>query len=274
MGGTATTGAGYPSAANAPLIATPDIALPGSGPAVGAPLSSAATNDSRGSTGPSVYNPNGGIYAGQETNTSSAAAVAGGPATPPGVAAEPFENGIQHFQSGLVSSGNTTLSLGQVARSLRSQHRQAARTYTNDSITQMNAKGVTIGNLGAGASAVAAAAPRSTPPAAGPMQPAPVGTLVAENRVPALPQSDQGSPVTRTQPAAQPSPTAGQQRHRAAEQTAPAPQPAPAASAPQTTAAQAPSNGSKLPQTGSSLPLLLLIGGVGLAGGLLYWLRH
>src|SRR5690348_16506642 len=67
IGGTATTaGAAIPvvpmSAANAPLISTPEIALPGSGPAVGAPLSSAAANDSRTTAGPSVYNPNGSAY--------------------------------------------------------------------------------------------------------------------------------------------------------------------------------------------------------------------
>src|SRR5712671_2633559 len=43
---------------NPPLVSTPDIALPGSGSAVGAPLSSAAANDSRFSTGPSVHSAN------------------------------------------------------------------------------------------------------------------------------------------------------------------------------------------------------------------------
>src|SRR5438128_4057550 len=64
IGGNATTaGQGAPlSVAYSPLISTPDVALPGSGNAVGAPLSSAAANDSRTSIGPSVFNPNGAAF--------------------------------------------------------------------------------------------------------------------------------------------------------------------------------------------------------------------
>ena len=54
-GGYATTSSA-PMTPIAPIISTPDIALPGSGPAVGAPLSN--TNDPRTSTGPSIYDPN------------------------------------------------------------------------------------------------------------------------------------------------------------------------------------------------------------------------
>jgi len=60
ISGTATTVG--PSPAIAPLISTPDVALPASGSAVGAPLSSAAANDSRFSRRPAVYNPNGTEY--------------------------------------------------------------------------------------------------------------------------------------------------------------------------------------------------------------------
>jgi len=57
IGGTATTAApGAPlSAPLGPRISTPDIALPGSGNAVGATLSSVAGNDSRWSSAPSVW---------------------------------------------------------------------------------------------------------------------------------------------------------------------------------------------------------------------------
>ncbi|HWC18738.1 MAG TPA: LPXTG cell wall anchor domain-containing protein [Terriglobales bacterium] len=269
-GGTATTGAGYPSAASAPLISTPDIALPGSGPAVGAPLSSATANDSRTSTGPSVHNPNGVPFAVPEASTSNAMIVPGTApvalaSAPSEATAEPFENGIQHFESGSATIGNPTLSLGQIARALRSQHRQAARMYTNDNITQMNARGVTIGNLGNGSTALASASRPSTAPAAAPMQPAPIGTLVAENRAPALPQSDREAPLN-TRSATPTSPTAGQQRHRAADQGEQA--------APATSVKTAPAESSPLPQTGSPLPLLLVIGGIGLGAGVLYWVRR
>jgi len=273
MGGTATTG--YPSAANAPLISTPDIALPGSGPAVGAPLSSAAANDSRTSPGPVVYNPNATAYVVPGANESPATPVASAGSAVPAVlngTSEAFENGILHFQSGVANLSVSTVSLGQIARSLRSQHRQAARTYTNDSITQMNARGVTIGNLGNQGTALASAAP-SNAAAPGSVQ-SPVGTLVAENRAPVLPQSDREAQPSSPSPA-QTSSTAGQQRHRTADQSEPvaaAASPSPSASA--STANAAPTDSSKLPQTGSPLPLLLVFGGIGLAAGVLYWVRR
>src|SRR5690242_9635405 len=139
VGGTATTAgpavATVPvSAANAPLISTPDIALPGSGPAVGAPISTAAANDSRSSSGPSVYNPNG-MPVPEPTTASVAtipsASAAATPTTPTSTAptsatmtptaTEPFENGIQHFESGLPNPSNPTESLGQIARTYRAK---------------------------------------------------------------------------------------------------------------------------------------------------------
>jgi len=274
MGGTATTAAGYPSAANAPLISTPDIALPGSGSAVGAPLSSAAANDSRFSARPVVYNPNAAAYVVPEANEPNAIPVAGEgsvvQAGAPNGTSESFENGIQHFESGVGTARNSNLSLGQIARSLRAQRRQTARTYTNDSITQMNARGVTIGNRSNEGAQLASAPAPSNAPAAGPAQ-APVGTLVAENRAPALPQSDREAQPSY-QSSAQTNPTAGQQRHRIPDQSEPAPAASPSASA--SAAGAAPPDSPKLPQTGSPLPLLLVFGGIGLAAGVLYWARR
>ena len=273
MGGTATTG--YPSAAHAPLISTPDIALPGSGPAVGAPLSSAAANDSRTSPGPVVYNPNATAYVVPAANESPATPVAAAgsavPAVPNGTS-EAFENGIQHFQSGIANLSTSTVSLGQIARSLRSQRRQSARTYTNDSITQMNARGVTIGNLGNQGTALASAAPPSNAAAPGSAQ-SPVGTLVAENRAPVLPQGDREAQTSYSSPA-QTSATAGQQRHRTADQSEPVPAASPSPSVSASSANTAPADAPKLPQTGSPLPLLLVFGGIGLAAGVLYWVRR
>jgi len=277
VGGTATTaGPGVAvvpvSAANAPLISTPDIALPGSGSAVGAPLSSAGANDSRSSNGPSVFNPNATGYVGSEANAAAAPAanVTGQPAgaSSAASASQPFENGIQHFQSGLPNAGNATMSLAQIARSYRAQHHQTARSFNNDSIAQMNAAGVRTGNLGPETSTVAAA----QTPAAAPAQNG-QGTLMAENQPPALPQSDQAQSAPAAQSAPQPSSTASQQRHAQAEPASSAPSTTEAAQAPPAPETEQSAGNAKLPQTASYLPLLLLLGGIGVAGGAVYWLR-
>ena len=278
VGGTATTaGPAVPSvpmsAANAPLISTPEIALPGSGSAVGAPLSSAAANDSRASSGPSVYNPNGAAYAVPALTTATVATVPTGAGAPAGTAetpaTEPFENGIQHFQSGLPIASNPTQSLAQIARAYRGQHAQPGKTFNNDSIAQLNARGVRTGNLGPETSTVVANNQAE--------QTGPGGTLMAQNQPPALPQGDQNLAAASAPP---PSPTAWQQRHRAAEQSSAATNGTgqDQASAAQQTAPPTEQNNTKqtaaLPQTGSPLPLLLLLGGLGVVGGVAYWLRR
>lgn len=291
VGGTATTGGPAMvtvpvSAASAPLIATPEIALPGSGPAVGAPLSSAAANDSRTSSGPSVHNPNGAPFAVPEPAASNLATAPGtansvvsatsAASATPAPATEPFENGIQHFESGLPNSSSRTESLGQIARSYRARRLQGVKTFNNDSIAELNARGVRTGNLGPETSTVVA----SSQPATQSAQPTNEGTLMAQNQTPALPQGDQ-SPAS---PSAPSSPTQWQQRHKASPQSSPSPAqstssaPEQAASVGQTAPVANESNTSKqsaaLPQTGSSLPLLLLLGGLGVVGGLVYWLRR
>lgn len=289
VGGTATTAGPAVttvpvSAANAPLISTPDVALPGSGPAMGAPISSAAANDSRSSSGPSVYNPNGmavpepaanlpAIAGTPATATSTTAPTAATPAT----TTEPFENGIQHFESGLPNPSNPTPSLAQIARAYRAQHRQAAKSFNNDSIAQLNARGVRTGNLGPETSTVAA----SSQPAQ-PAQPVTEGALMAQNQAPAMPQSDQYQPAPSTTSPAASSSTAWQQRRKASEQTPtssqnPNPTQEPSSSAPSPTAANLGNTnkkGTALPQTSSPLPLLLLLGGLGVVGGVVYWLRR
>jgi len=256
---------------NPQLVSTPDIALPGSGSAVGAPLSSAAANDSRFSTGPSVHSANaippqvsgenGTLSFGLPANESvqSLETSAG---------SQNFEFGIQHFQSGLPNANTPVTSLGQIARNYRAQHRKAARSFNNDSISQLNAAGVRTGNLGPESSTAVASA---TQPAA--TQPAPAGALMAENQPPALPQSDQDQSAQPTQ-SVRPSATASQQRHRI-ETPTPAPAQNGAATTQDSTSQNTQQNGSaKLPQTASSLPLFFLVGGLGLAGGALYLLRR
>ena len=257
---------------NPQLVSTPDIALPGSGSAVGAPLSSAAANDSRFSTGPSVHSANAippqvsgengtlafGLPANQSVQSSETSA-----------GSQNFEFGIQHFQSGLPNANAPVASLGQIARNYRAQHRKAARSFNNDSISQLNAAGVRTGNLGPESSTAVASA---TQPSA--MQPAPAGTLMAENQPPALPQSDQDQSAQGTQ-AVRPSATASQQRHRVETPTSAPAQNSAAPTQDSTASQNTQQNGAaKLPQTASSLPIFFVIGGLGLAGGALYLLRR
>jgi LPXTG-motif cell wall-anchored protein len=247
-GGYATTSSA-PMTPITPIISTPDIALPGSGPAVGAPLSN--TNDPRTSTGPSIYDPN---YVSPASESAQGAAFTPSNATS---ANENFEVGIQHFVSGAPAATTPTRSLAEIARSIKAQHPKARRSFNNDTIAKLNADGVRTGNL---------------EPTEVAQAPAEENTLVAENRVPALPQSDQAE-TTQVRPS-QNSATAAQQRQRVeapSETTAAAPAPAPPqASAPGDHA----ENTAKLPQTSSYLPLILFLGALGIAGGALYFLRR
>src|SRR6185312_7867630 len=129
-------------------------------------------NDSRSSRGPSVYNPNAAVFAAEPPAASNLATIPNGTntasSTSPGASStetEPFENGIQHLESGLPSGANPTQSLAQIARAYRAQHRQAAKTFNNDSIAQLNARGVRTGNLGPETSTVVASSQPSAPAA-------------------------------------------------------------------------------------------------------------
>ena len=256
MGGYATTSnvASTPtSTPDAPLISTPSVALPGSGPASGAPLTNTNTNDSRTATGPSVYNPN--YISPVSGNTQEASFGTSAPAS----GNEGFEFGIQRFISGAPAVATPRQSLAEIARSIKARHPKASKSFNNDSIAKLNADGVRTGNLG----------PESSAPAGTELAQTPANnTLVAENRMPALPQSDQPAVA----PSRQNSATAAQQRHKAetpAEtESAPAPASAPAqAAAP----AENSQNAAKLPQTSSSLPIILLLGALGIAGGALFY---
>ena len=273
MGGYASTSnasaanvAVYP--ADAPLVSTPDVALPGSGPAVGAPLTT--SNDSRTSTAPSIANPNLALLPGLQNGGQSALETnaASGSNASPG-----FEFGIQNFVSGLPGSSNSGLSLAQIAARNKAQRRKAAKSFDNGSIAQLNAAGVRTGNLEAGNMTTPASSNMPASPAGNSLG---AGTLLAQNQTPALPQSDQGDQaVQSSQPVQRPSATAAQQKHAQAEQAAPASTaPSSTASTSNASATQSSSTAAPLPQTASSLPLILLVGALGIGGGALYWLRR
>ena len=257
MGGYATTSgtsANSVQVADSPLVSTPDVALPGSGPAVGAPLTN--TNDSRTSTGPSVYNPN---YVSPVSGGAQEASVSNLPASEN----EGFEFGIQRFVSGAPAAATSRQSLAEIARLIKAQHPKASRSFNNDSIAKLNADGVRTGNLGPETSGTSNASELAQSPAGD-------NSVIAENRMPALPQSDQAD-TTRVSPA-QNSATAAQQRHPVevpAETTVAAPAPAQTSAPSDRTVTQA-----KLPQTSSYLPLILFLGAVAVAGGTIYLLRR
>ena len=269
------------SAANALLVATPDVALPGSGPAVGAPV--ASSNDPRFSAGPSVYNPNVAATAPAEnTETATTNATLGNQTTVNGnsVASannEAFEFGVQHVIIAESTSPNRPApSLGEIARDLRAHPRPATKMINNDTVARLNASQGTLGNPTAqDTSAVAIAQPSNSPVQGS----ASTNTLMAQNQTPALPQSDQSEASEPPQSASKSSPTAGQQRHApesqgsassAAQSSASGEQnPAPSAANSQNSAAR-----TKLPQTASHLPLILLLGGLGVGSGTLYLLRR
>lgn len=275
------------NAANAPITSTPDIALPGSGPAVGAALGNTNTNDSRFSTGASVSNRNSiysepamsnvtaetGIPDNRVAAASNGATAASTTAAQTGNA-EAYNMGIQQFESGLSGKNANSPSLAEIARQMRGNQRPPARVINNDTIAQLNARGVTTGNIPVGnpanAAASAEAGNTAPQPNAAPEQ---NGTLMARNEPPPF-SSQPNSPA----PPQQPNATAGQQRHPA-DQTAgnqPPPSSENSAAPGQNSAVNqsASANNESLPQTGSHLPLLLLLGVIGVGGGSIYFLRR
>lgn len=182
------------STATAPMVATPDAALPGSGPAVGVPLGNSNSNDSRTSTGPSVYNPN---AVGYEfgANTEPAPIGAANTNTTP-ASDQPFEFGVQHVLSSSPAIDSSTPSLGETARRVRSNRNAPVRMINNDSIARLNAAQTGTGNT---------QNPRTVAttirPANGAAQPtADCGTLMAKSQAPALPQSDREEAAAPIQP--------------------------------------------------------------------------
>ena len=181
------------STATAPMVATPDAALPGSGPAVGVPLGSSNSNDSRVSTGPSVYNPN---AVGYEYGANAEPAPIGASNTNTTPATDqPFEFGVQHVISSSPDVNSPTPSLGDIARRVRPNRNAPVRVINNDSIARLNAQ------AGTGNTRSPSTVATTIRPANGAAQPtADCGTLMAKNQTPALPQSDREEAAAPIQP--------------------------------------------------------------------------
>jgi hypothetical protein len=181
------------STATAPMVATPDAALPGSGPAVGVPLGNSNSNDSRVSTGPSVYNPNAVGYE-YGANAEPAPIGASNTNTTPATN-QPFEFGVQHVISSSPDVNSPTPSLGDIARRVRSNRNAPVRVINNDSIARLNAQ------AGTGNRQNPSTVATTIRPANGAAQPtADCGALMAKNQTPALPQSDQEEAAAPVQP--------------------------------------------------------------------------
>ena len=133
-GGYATTTpqtAVQPGVPGPPQIVPSDVALPGSGPPVGAPLTNTNTNDARTGGMVHAYNPVAVVEQPVVENTTEG----GGSLNSGGQL--PFNAGLQSFAGSATVAKGSGFSLGEIARQYRSQAHQPARAFTNDSITQL-----------------------------------------------------------------------------------------------------------------------------------------
>lgn len=239
-----------------PQIVPSNVALPGSGPPVGAPLTNSNTNDARTGGVVQAYNP-AAVYE-RPASSSSSESITGSESLPAaGVAAGiPFNMGLQSF-SGSASSGQTSAPpLGDIARQYRKENHLSARMFTNDSISQMS-----------------------------PGQPLPQGKETAQEgprdiqqemaKAAAIPPMSAGSvQASNANSSAQPNMIDQTKRTPSSEanQTAAA-NPAPAENEQQAQNEES-GNSRNLPASGSELPLLALLGIAIAGGGGLYRLFH
>jgi len=263
MGGYATTSGPATTtipggAANPPLVSTPDIALPGSGPAVGVPLSNTNPNDSRVSTGPSVANPNSITLPVEGEGSAANEAPLAPSSAAPSANSGPFEFGIQKFGMETAPASNTT-SLGEIARRYRSQHHQPVRTFTNDNIARLIAVAFQLGPL-VTATPTQVASNTSSGSTSNATIMAVLAASVDQESAVDLPESDrdaQGPQLVEV--ALHPDATSAQQRHAGDGQIASDESATPA------TAPTSPPANTAGSQRHYSLPLFLLIGGLGVA---------
>jgi hypothetical protein len=239
-----------------PQIVPSNVALPGSGPPVGAPLTNSNTNDARTGGVVQAYNP-ATVY-GSAAPSNSSGSITGPESLPAeGVAAGiPFNMGLQSFAGSAATGQASAPTLGDIARQYRNENHLSARMFTNDSITQM-----------------------------GPGQPVPQGKETAQAgpqnvqqemaKAAAIPPMSTGS-MQANNASSSPQSNAIDQTKRTpsadANQTAAA-NPTPADNGQQAENEES-GNRSSLPASGSELPLLALLGIAIGGGGALYRFRR
>ena len=248
-GGYATTSSqtATQTAVGPPQIVPSNVALPGSGPPLGAPLTNINTNDARTGGMVQVYNP---------------AAVIEQPATG---SPEPtsininsgtqtlFNTGLQSFAGSANTVQPSNFSLGDIARQYRNQAHPAARTFTNDSISQLSGgQSIPQGRE----MAQVARNPQQEMAMAAAIPPMSAGSA----------QNDASGNATQS----------GQIDQQKRTSSAGADQTAGAASTDTTQAAENADNADRnnLPASGSELPLLALLGIAVAGGGALYRFRR
>jgi hypothetical protein len=176
------------------ILVAPNVALPGDGPATGAPNS--VNNDPRNSGGISVFDPN--VIPQPASATGQSANLETGAAAPANLPGGVFNPGIQNFAGSNSMAGNgEAQSLGEIARYYKA-HKPKSRLITNDELSRLNPNApVSVVGPGAEQTEAASATTPTTPEANQPTA-----------QSPALPAGDVNAPAspgtqpTATEPAA------------------------------------------------------------------------
>lgn len=239
-----------------PQIVPSNVALPGSGPPVGAPLTNSNTNDARTGGVVQAYNP-ATVY-GSAAPSNSSGSITGSESLPAeGVAGGiPFNMGLQSFAGSAATGQASAPSLGDLARQYRKENHLSARIFTNDSIAQMGP-----GQPVPQGKETAQAGPRNVQQEmakAAAIPPMSTGGMQANNASP----SSQSNTIDQTK----------RTPSTEANQTAAA-NPTPADNGQQAENEES-GNRSSLPASGSELPLLALLGIAIGGGGALYRFRR
>jgi LPXTG-motif cell wall-anchored protein len=253
-GGYATTTpqtAMQPGVPGPPQIVPSDIALPGSGPPVGAPLTNSNTNDARTGGMVHAYNPVAVVEQPVvENTTETGAGLTSG-------AQLPFNTGLQSFAGSAKVGQGSGFSLGEFARQYRNQAHQPTRTFTNDSIAQLSG-----GQALPQGREMAQAVPRDAQ-----------REMAMAAAIPPMSASGVSQNDAAANASAQPNQIDQRKRtsSEAANQTATANSNADAVQADQNAEN---SDRNNLPASGSELPLLALLGIAIAGGGALYRFRR
>ena len=130
-----------------PQIVPSNVALPGSGPPVGAPLTNSNTNDARTGGVVQAYNP-ATVY-GSAAPSNSSGSITGSESLPAeGVAGGiPFNMGLQSFAGSAATGQASAPTLGDIARQYRNENHLSARIFTNDSIAWTSGQWVGVALL-------------------------------------------------------------------------------------------------------------------------------